>query len=84
MKNFLHIFLWGDEIGLLEWKTTSARSFFTYSPAYLTKGGVSINPLMAPADSNALYRSYMCEEERIYQRLPAFLADSLPDDWGCG
>ncbi len=82
MRNLIHIFLWGDEIGALEWKPGLRRSFFTYNPAYLAKAGVSIAPLMAPLDNNALYRAYGSEEKRIYQQLPAFIADSLPDDWG--
>ena len=82
MRNLIHIFLWGEEIGALEWKPNMGRSYFTYNPAYLAKGGTSIAPLMAPIDQNSLYRSFSSEEERIYQRLPAFIADSLPDDWG--
>ena len=82
MRNLIHIFLWGEEIGALEWKPAMGRSYFTYNPAYLAKGGVSIAPLQAPVDPKALYRSYGSEDERIYQRLPAFIADSLPDDWG--
>lgn len=82
MRNLIHIFLWGEEIGALEWKPSMGRSYFTYNPAYLAKGGASIAPLMAPTDKEALYRTFGSEEERIYQRLPAFIADSLPDDWG--
>ena len=82
MRNLIHIFLWGEEIGALEWKPKLGRSFFTYNPAYLAKGGASIAPLMAPIDQNTLYRSFGSEEERVYQHLPAFIADSLPDDWG--
>ena len=82
MRNLIHIFLWGEEIGALEWKPSMGCSYFTYNPAYLAKGGASIAPLMAPTDKEALYRTFGSEEERIYQRLPAFIADSLPDDWG--
>jgi len=74
--------MWGEEVGALEWKPQTRRSFFTYNPAYINKGGASIAPLIAPIDKDALYRSFGSEEERIYQRLPSFLADSLPDDWG--
>ena len=82
MRNLIHINLWGEEIGCLEWKPQLGRSFFTYNPAYLAKSGVSIAPFMAPIEKDTLYRSFGSEEERLYQRLPAFLADSLPDDWG--
>ena len=81
MRQILHILLWGKEIGILEWKPRLGRSFFTYNPVYLANGGVSPFPLIAPIE-NALYRSFGSEDERIYQHLPAFLADSLPDDWG--
>lgn len=80
MRNFIHILLWGKEIGILEWK--SNRSAFTYNKTYLEQNGVSPAPLMAPIDKDALYRSFESEEEKIYQRLPSFIADSLPDDWG--
>ena len=75
MRNLIHIFLWGEEVGALEWKPSMGRSYFTYNPSYLAKGGASIAPLLAPIDSNTLYRSFSSEEERIYQRLPAFIAD---------
>ena len=82
MRHIIHIYLWGEEIGALEWKPNNGRSFFTYSPAYINSGGVSIAPLIAPVGKDALFRSFGSEEERIYQRLPSFIADSLPDDWG--
>lgn len=82
MRHIIHIFLWGEEIGALEWKPQTGRSFFTYNPAYINKGGASIAPLIAPIDKDALYRSFSSEDERIFQKLPSFLADSLPDDWG--
>ena len=82
MRHIIHIFLWGEEIGALDWKPQMGRSFFTYNPAYINKGGVSIAPLIAPIDKDALYRSFGSENERIFQKLPSFLADSLPDDWG--
>ena len=72
MRHIIHIFLWGEEIGALEWKPQTGRSFFTYNPAYINKGGVSIAPLIAPMDKDALYRSFGSEEERIFQRLPSF------------
>ncbi len=82
MRQFLHIYLWGKEIGQLEWKTRTGRSVFSYNPAYLSEVGISPAPLVAPIDKDALFRSFVSEEERIYQHLPSFLADSLPDDWG--
>lgn len=82
MRQFLHIYLWGKEIGQLEWKARIGRSVFAYNPTYLSEVGVSPAPLIAPIDKDALFRSFVSEEERIYQRLPAFLADSLPDAWG--
>lgn len=82
MRHIMHIYLWGEEIGALEWKPQTGRSFFTYNPAYVNKGGASIAPLVAPIDKDALFRSFGSEEERIFQRLPSFIADSLPDDWG--
>lgn len=82
MRQFLHIYLWGKEIGQLEWKARAGRSVFAYNPTYLSEVGISPAPLMAPIRKDALFRSFVSEDERIYHRLPSFLADSLPDDWG--
>lgn len=73
--------LWGQEVGRLSWHEKRNTSFFVYNPEFL-KGGLDIAPLVAsirlPQSTRAIYG----ETERIYQKLPSFIADSLPDAWG--
>lgn len=54
---------------------------FVYHPAFLKKG-LDIAPLTAPVDGVRGRMPIWGEEGKIYQRLPAFVADSLPDAWG--
>ena len=79
MRNCIHILLWGEEIGSLMWREERHNSYFLYSPEYL-KNPIEPFPLMArkPALSIRAFES----DGRKYQDLPAFLADSLPDNWG--
>lgn len=73
--------LWGKEVGRLLWDARRHLSYFTFNPDFL-KSGPNPAPLTAPfGDGRSLFPIYGLEE-RIYQRLPPFLADSLPDDWG--
>ncbi|MBQ8939557.1 MAG: type II toxin-antitoxin system HipA family toxin [Paludibacteraceae bacterium] len=80
MRNYVHVILWGEEIGSLVWRAERRNSYFVYNPAYLSKD-VEPFPFGAPKSNQAI-KSYEGEERRIYQHLPAFIADSLPDDWG--
>lgn len=81
MRNCIHIYLWGEEIGSLMWRDESRNSYFLYNPEYLKNSTIEPFPLVAPKPS-IRYRTFESEEERKYQRLPSFLADSLPDNWG--
>lgn len=80
MRNFVHVILWGEEIGSLMWHTERHNSYFVYNPAYMSKEEEPF-PLVAPKTNTAI-NTYHGEDKRIYQHLPAFIADSLPDDWG--
>lgn len=76
MNHVVKVSLWGKEIGMLSWSAESHSSYFTFHrdfPSY----GFRISPLIDP-QSMVVYS----ESGRIYQGLPAFIADSLPDDWG--
>lgn len=80
MKNCIHIYLWGEEIGSLMWRDKSHNSYFLYKQTYLDSA-IEPFPLVAPKPSFP-YRAFESDEDRKYQRLPSFLADSLPDNWG--
>ena len=81
MKEILKVFLWGKEIGRLAWHESRQISYFTYNPEFL-RGNLDIAPLTASIRNPMSSRAIFGETERIYQRLPSFIADSLPDAWG--
>ena len=81
MVQSLKVILWGEEIGRLAWDTRRKSSYFVYNPAFLKKG-LNISPLVAPVDGIRGFTPVWGEEAKIYQKLPAFVADSLPDAWG--
>lgn len=81
MIKTVKVSIWGMEAGILLWDSTRKLSYFTFNPDFL-KSGLDIAPLTSPiADRRSLFPIYG-DSERIYQKLPSFLADSLPDDWG--
>ncbi len=81
MVKSLRVMLWGEEIGRLTWDERRKSSYFTYNPEYV-KRGIDIAPLVAPIGSARSRMPIWGEEAKIYQRLPSFVADSLPDAWG--
>lgn len=62
------------------WREERQNSYFVFHPDYLNEP-LDPFPLVAPK-KGAINRSFNSDNARMYQRLPAFLADSLPDDWG--
>lgn len=80
MVRSLRVILWDEEIGRLVWDERRRLSYFTYNPEFVRKG-LSVSPIVAPVDSMWLLPVWG-EEAGIYQKLPAFVADSLPDAWG--
>ena len=81
MIRLLRVLLWGEEIGRLAWDERRRLSYFTYNPEFVRKG-LNVSPLVAPADGVRAQTPVWGEDAKIYQRLPAFVADSLPDAWG--
>ena len=81
MKGSLKIFLWGQEIGRLAWHENRHTTYFMYNPEFLD-GILDVAPLAASIHNSASRRAIFGESERIYQKLPSFIADSLPDAWG--
>lgn len=81
MIKSLRVILWDEEIGRLAWDEQRRLSYFIYNPEFVKKG-LNISPLAAPIDSVRALVPVWGENEKIYQKLPAFIADSLPDAWG--
>ena len=81
MIKSLKIILWDEEIGRLAWDEHRHLSSFTYNPDFIKKG-LNISPLVAPIGGTRGMLPVWGEDAKIYQKLPAFVADSLPDAWG--
>ena len=81
MIKLLRVLLWDEEIGRLAWDERRRLSYFTYNPEFVKKG-LNISPFSAPITGIRPLAPVWGESEKIYQRLPAFVADSLPDAWG--
>ena len=81
MNYALKIFLWDKEIGRLVWDKSINNTYFTYNPEFI-RAGLEIAPLTATVKGLKSRLPVYGEDDRKYQKLPAFLADSLPDDWG--
>lgn len=81
MKEALKVFLWGKEIGRLAWHDSRQTSYFIYNQEFLN-GNLDIAPLTASIHNPLSSRAIFGEAERIYHKLPSFIADSLPDAWG--
>lgn len=78
----LTVSLWGVNIGTLQWNPRTQSSLFWFSPDYFT-GGYDIAPITHPkAQQSPAIAIPGIKEPKIYQGLPSFLADSLPDRWG--
>ena len=78
----LKIILWDKEIGRLSWDARRGISYFEFNPALLG-GDLDPFPIIAPAKAPSSRLPIMGEREnKIYRKLPPFLADSLPDAWG--
>lgn len=81
MTEKLKVFMWGMEVGTLIWNVKKRNSSFFYNPEFL-KRNIEISPLCAPLKIVRPYTSFEGYTEKMYQRLPPFIADSLPDQWG--
>ena len=81
MTKTLKVILWGEEIGRLAWDEHRHLSYFIYNPDFIKKG-LNISPLVAPIDGVRALAPVWGEDAKVYQKLPAFVADSLPDAWG--
>lgn len=81
MKESLKVMLWGKEIGRLAWDKRRGRTYFTYNPVFLSDG-LNVAPLVASIKDVRSRMPIWADDDRKYQKLPSFLADSLPDAWG--
>ena len=78
----LKVFLWGREIGRLSIDLRRNLPYFEFNPEWVGLG-YDISPLDISIKQPQILRPIFGNmEKKIYQKLPPFLADSLPDAWG--
>ena len=85
MISSLDVYLWGERVGTLVATKAGYREqiLFYYDPEFL-KGDRDIAPLRASIKSGAVANGFPVypDDGKIFAGLPAFIADSLPDNWG--
>lgn len=77
----LRVMLWGREVGRLCIDPHRHLPYFEYNREWI-ESGLDISPLDASIKLPQNLRPIFGASEKIYQKLPPFLADSLPDAWG--
>ncbi len=78
---YLKVNLWGKEIGRLAWDAATRRTYFVYNSR--EKDSIpDIVPLLSPKTHRNMLLPILGDDRPIYQGLPPFIADSLPDSWG--
>lgn len=77
----LKVFLWGREVGRLSIDPRRGLPYFEFNREWV-ENGLDISPLDASIRLPLILRPIFGASEKMYQKLPPFLADSLPDAWG--
>lgn len=77
---YLTVRLWGEDLGRLAWDSSTNRTYFIFNPN--AKDRPDVAPITNPKDKWMKDMLVFGDGRRIYQGLPPFLADSLPDYWG--
>ena len=81
MTKILKVMLWGREVGRLCIDPRRHLPYFEYNREWI-ENGLDISPLDASIKLPQNLRPIFGASEKMYQKLPPFLADSLPDAWG--
>ncbi|MCX8567188.1 MAG: serine/threonine-protein kinase HipA [Glomeribacter sp. 1016415] len=75
----IEVRIWGKTVGAVTFAPTLGYYAFEYDPAW-QKQGIELAPLMMPIAQT--FYVFPSLPEITYKRLPAMLADALPDDFG--
>jgi len=80
--SIVEVRIWGKSVGAVALDPSLGFYAFEYQPAFL-RSGIELAPLMMPL-SSAVSGPFVFPSlaEATYRRLPAMLADALPDDFG--
>jgi serine/threonine-protein kinase HipA len=81
--NAVKVKIWGMGAGYLSWDKKAGAAVFEYDPSFLEQG-LDIAPLTMSIDSPRSRKQlpWTGDKDKLYQGLPAMIADSLPDKWG--
>ena len=79
-NNIVSVRLWDKEVGRLYWSNAHGCAVFSYNPTFIVRG-LDIAPLTHSIKDGA-NRPFFGNKEKLYEGLPEFIADSLPDRWG--
>lgn len=85
MIQTLDVILWNQKVGtLVTYKEKYSEKICFYFDHDFIKNGYEIAPLRASVNSVAVQNGLpiYADDDKIYQGLPSFIADSLPDYWG--
>jgi len=72
--------LWGETVGALSWDEGRRVASFQYTPEFIQEG-LAISPLRLPLSSK-VFRFPDLIDTKIFNGLPGFIADSLPEKFG--
>ncbi len=73
--------VWGKTVGAVALDTRQGYYAFEYAPEFV-KSGIELAPLTMPLSQASVPFIFSDLPELTYKRLPALLADALPDDFG--
>ncbi len=77
----IEVFLWGKFVGAVALDPKLGYYVFAYDKQF-GKSGIEVSPLRMPLNDTESAYVFPDLPELTYKRLPAMLADTLPDDFG--
>lgn len=77
----INAYLWGKFVGAVALDPKLEYYVFAYDKSF-GRSGIEVAPLHMPLNDNEQVYVFTDLPEETYKRLPAMLADSLPDDFG--
>jgi hypothetical protein len=77
----INVFIWGQLVGAVALEPTLGYYVFAYDKKF-GASGIDLSPLHMPLNNYEQPYIFPNLPELTYKRLPAMLADSLPDDFG--
>lgn len=77
----INVYLWGKFVGAVALDPKLGYYVFAYDKSF-GRSGIEVAPLHMPLNDNEKTYVFTDLREETYKRLPAMLADALPDDFG--